>query len=319
MKLKRWFSVIFALLMGTLMGTSSVAEGFDREKLESAGLNIEEVHVTIPGCTQTYHFIWVSDLHIVIDNEEIADDQHEFVATRQNAWALSSDGRQSGDYWVEEFAEVINSSSCDAIFFGGDMLDLCSEATFEKLKRGMDKITVPYLYIRADHDIGTHWLREPDAEKNQQMHDAFCDNGPVITLEYPEFMILGVNNSTSVMPDPAVDEALRISESGKPIIVVTHVPYNSVVDSSLDEVSRLVWQDRNLSWGEGTSYTPGKKMQEWMDVVCAEETPIVEILAGHLHLTWDGMITNQVHEHVFSQAFSGNIGLITVDGKEEQK
>lgn len=50
-----------------------------------------------------------------------------------------------------------------------------------------------------------------------------------------------------------------------------------------------------------------------MNIVLSEKTPIIEVLAGHLHLTWDGMITKTVHEHVFSQAFSSNIGLITIN------
>lgn len=52
-----------------------------------------------------------------------------------------------------------------------------------------------------------------------------------------------------------------------------------------------------------------------MDIVYGGDSPVAEVLAGHLHFTWDGIINENVHEHVFSQAFSGNIGLITVDGE----
>ena len=79
-----------------IIAISVSAEGsFDRSKLD--GLNIEEVHVSIPGLEKTYHFLWISDLHIVIDNEEIAEDQHEFVAGRQTSWAIRADGTQVGD------------------------------------------------------------------------------------------------------------------------------------------------------------------------------------------------------------------------------
>ena len=97
--------------------------------------------------------------------------------------------------------------------------------------------------------------------------------------------------------------------------MITHVPYDPVIDRSLDEISRSAWQDRNLTWGTGTSYVPNVKMQEWMDIVYEEDTPVVEVLAGHLHLTWDGMLSETVHEHVFSHVFGGHIGLITVDGE----
>ena len=97
--------------------------------------------------------------------------------------------------------------------------------------------------------------------------------------------------------------------------MATHVPYNSAVDSSLDEVSRAAWQDRNLTWGQDTTYVPDEPMQAWMDIVYGENSPVKEVLAGHLHLTWDGMINENVHEHVFPPAFNQYIGLITVTGE----
>ncbi len=149
MKRRVLISVV-AMLICMIVISGNAEDSFERNKLES--LNIEEVHVSIPGLTKAYHFLWVSDLHIVIDNEEIAEDQHDLVASRQTSWAIRPDGTQAGEWWVEDLAETINSASPDAILFGGDMLDLCSKATVEKFKEGLSKITVPYMYIRADHD-----------------------------------------------------------------------------------------------------------------------------------------------------------------------
>ena len=142
-----------------------------------------------------------------------------------------------------------------------------------------------------------------------------CGNNEVFVLDYPEFIILGINNSTFQMSEAAVEQVKEIAARDKPIIVVTHIPYDSVVDRSLDETSRAVWQDRNLSWGTDTYYKPNDVTTQWMDIVYGENSPVIEVLAGHLHFTWDGMINESVHEHVFGAAFSGNIGLIMVDGE----
>lgn len=309
-RMKRRVLICIVTLICMIAISVSAEGSFDRSELE--GLNIEEVHVNIPGLEKAYHFIWVSDLHIVIDNEEIAEENHEIVAGRQISWAIRPDGKQAGDWWVEEFAEQINSASPDAILFGGDMLDLCSEATTSKLKEGLDKISVPYIYIRADHDSQPYWTIH-DNEKAKALQDSVCGNDEVFVLDYPEFIILGINNSTFQMSETAVEQVKEIVD--KPIIVVTHVPYDSVIDRSLDEASRAVWGDRNLTWGNGTSYVPNETTSQWMDVVYGQNSPVVEVLAGHLHFTWDGMINETVHQHVFSQVFSGNIGLITVDGE----
>ncbi len=130
---------------------------------------------------------------------------------------------------MERFAETINSSNPDAIFFGGDMVDFCSEATITKLKEGLSKITVPYLYIRADHDSRPYWTTHDNAEA-KAFQDSVCENDEVFILEYPEFIILGINNSTYQMSEAAVERVKEIATLAKPIIVITHVPYNSLVD-----------------------------------------------------------------------------------------
>lgn len=56
------------------------------------------------------------------------------------------------------------------------------------------------------------------------------------------------------MSEAAIEQVKEILD--KPIIAITHAPYDSVVDRSLDEVSRAVWGDRNLTWGKDANYMP---------------------------------------------------------------
>ena len=291
------------------------SKDFSLADLAADGNLIEFVHVSIPGCSRKYHLLWVSDLHIVIDNDEIAEDNRQMVRDRKTLWAIRADGKQSGDCWTEDLAKQLNDANPDTILFGGDMIDLCSEATIRKLKDGFNQISVPWIYIRADHDQGTHWLTEPNAAKNAEMQASICPNDNVLIMEYDDFIILGINHSTSQLTEEGLEQAKLAFEKGKPIIIVTHVPLHSEVDSTLDEASRTVWQNQNLTWGPNTSYVPNETTQELMDLIYADDSPVVEVLAGHLHLTWDGMITENIHEHVFPQAFSQYIGLITIDGE----
>ena len=297
------------------LGIKKENSKFKASELLNAGIQLENIHIRIPECKNKFSFLWAADLHIVIDNEEITEDSRQMVHDRQISWAIRSDGKQAGDYWTEELAMQLNEAKPDAILFGGDMIDLCSEATIQKLKDGLNQISVPWMYIRADHDQGTHWLAEPDAEKNAEMQTSICSNDNVLVMEYDDFIIIGINHSTSQLTEEGLEQAKLAFEKGKPIIIVTHVPLHSEVDPTLDEVSRAVWQDRNLSWGPDTNYVPNETTQELMDLIYAEDSPVVEVLAGHMHFTWDGMITDKIHEHVFSPAFSQNIGLITIDGE----
>ncbi len=78
---------ICAVALILLLPICSSSESIDRSVPDEAGHNIKEVHVNIPGPEKDYHFHWGSNLHIVIDNDEIADDQHDFVVLRQTSWA----------------------------------------------------------------------------------------------------------------------------------------------------------------------------------------------------------------------------------------
>ncbi len=286
---------------------------FDEKVFSETGLNIEKVHITIPNCKKTYHFIWISDLHIVIANDEIATENMELVRGRQEGMAITSEGKQSKAFWIEDLVPAIDKAHADALMFGGDMVDYTSKATTECLKKGLNLLETPYIYIRADHDTNPYWMIDQDSEHSLERQNAICQNDNIWHMEYDEFIILGINNTTNQVSKDALEEIKQVFAIGKPIIIVTHVPYDSVVDRSLDTISREAWGDRNLTWGQDTSYVPNAETQEFLDLVYEEKSQVIEVLGGHLHLSWDGYIKDEIHEHIFAPAYAKNIGVITVD------
>ena len=51
-------------------------------------------------------------------------------------------------------------------------------------------------------------------------------------------------------------------------------------------------------------------------MIYSEDTMVEQVLAGHLHESWDGMLTQQVPQHIFAPAFRGNIGIIHIVPKK---
>lgn len=285
---------------------------FTTEPLFAAGLDTENVEVVIPGLTEEYHFLYLADLHIIKPNDEITLNDLETVLSRLQ-WSSVSEDVTAAEFWGT-LPDILDSCNADGILLGGDMIDFCSASNVECLKQGLNRLVTPYLYVRADHDSKPYWCEELTEEQCNSLHSEMDGNQEVWCMELPEFCVAGLSNSTDQITETGLQQMNEICSKGKPVILLTHVPYQSLVDSSLQEASKKAWQDRALVWGEDCNYQPDANTEKFMDIIYASDSPVKEILCGHLHFTWDGYITEYVHEHVFSPAFEKKIGVITVKG-----
>lgn len=278
--------------------------------------SLEEVHVQVPGLEQEYRFAFLADMHIVVENEQVAEENIETVQARRTTF-VTGRGTPAADYW-SDLAGRMQDYDVDGVLLGGDMIDYASDTNVAAMKAGTDQLTVPYMYLRADHDYAS-WYNDLDKKYIRELHGTIDDNPEVYVWEYDEFCVVGVDNTTAQISDTALEELREVFGKGKPIILVMHVPVNSLVDTSLDEQSKAAWQDRNLSWGENCYYEPDENTSEFLSWIYAKDSPVVEILAGHMHFTWDGDVTDSVHEHVFYPAYTGNIGMVIVSGENTEE
>lgn len=286
---------------------------FTMDPLSAAGLEVESVEVVIPGLAEEYHFLCLADLHIITESDEISSVELDNIQSRLH-WSSVSSGTTAAGYWGT-LPDILDSCNADGILLGGDMIDFCSASNVECLKQGLDRLATPYLYVRADHDLNPYWCEGITVEQCNLLHSDIDGNGEVLYMELPEFCVVGLNNSTSQITESGLECMQEIFSIGKPIILLTHVPYESRTDTSLQETSKEVWQNRALVWGEDCNYRPDANTKEFMDMVYAADSPVKEILCGHLHFSWDGYITENIHEHIFSPAFTKSVGVITVKGE----
>jgi hypothetical protein len=55
-------------------------------------------------------------------------------------------------------------------------------------------------------------------------------------------------------------------------------------------------------------------MQELMELITAKDSPVRAVLAGHLHVSREGNLTDTCMQHVFGAAFEDHIGIVTISG-----
>ncbi len=290
----------------------------------------DEIEIEISGLTKSYRIAWVSDIHMITDHKASIDVKEEFLEDIEGRYQFFK--TEDNDYYSDELwpeiVRYLNYEHLDGIIFGGDLLDYCSESNMDKLRKEYDKLDpdLKKMYIRADHDYGFWYggddFKETDAENfHAQLADR--DSLNYKYLDFEEFIVLGINRSTKDMTVHQYEIVKEMYDkakaSGKGVIIATHVPYASMVDDmneiSLEQKSMEV-RNKPYYWGGG-SYIPNDVTQQYLDLIYSNDTSVCAVLAGHLHASWDGMLTKNVRQHIFEPAYRGYIGIINIIPKEE--
>ena len=182
----------------------------------------------------------------------------------------------------------------------------------------MSKIQTPWMYIRADHDYA-RWYGSMGLKRMRKLHRQIAPQDPVKAVRFDDFTLVSLDNTTTAVSEETLQQFSAICDEGRPVILCMHVPLDQPGardGDTLAAASRAAWDDRVLCWGDGDEYDISSypTMKQLYDIVCAPGSPVIAVLAGHLHLTWDGELTSSCREHVFSAAYEDYIGLITVSG-----
>ena len=281
-------------------------------------LTLEEIYVPLEGLSKEYKIAWVSDLHMITDHEAGGVSIGSLIKLnkRYETLAITEDGVHADELWPD-IVKCLNIGNYDAVIFGGDMMDYCSISNMKTFQEGYDKLRYgkeQILYIRADHDYGAWYVGDNFTQRDiYQLHEELDgDNPEKKYLDMGEFVLIGINNSTKNITEDnfAIVEKQyqKAARENKPVIAVTHVPYGSNVDESLKALSMKV-RNKPYYW-VGPDYQPDDTMWSYLNLIFKEDTQVKQVLAGHLHAPWDGQISKQLREHIFSPAFSGTIGVI---------
>ncbi len=278
---------------------------------------LEEVYIPIEGLSKEYTLAWVSDLHLIPEEDSNISPSPR-LKTRYEELSVTDEGIHAEDLWPE-VVKCLNYGNYDAVIFGGDMMDYCSEDNMKLFREGYDALRYEkdqILYIRADHDYGAWYVGDNFTQRDiYDLHEALDGDDPEKKyLDMGEFILIGINNSTKNITEENFSIVEKQYENAaaenKPVIAVTHVPYGSNVDESLKELSMKV-RNKPYYW-VGPDYQPNDTMWDYLDFIFREDTQVKQVLAGHLHAPWDGQITEQLREHIFSPAFDGVIGVIHI-------
>lgn len=264
-----------------------------------------EIVIKIKGLDREYDYFLLNDMHIFIGDDEVTPEYNELVASRINEFTYENlASSQNLDLWLSNLGK-----GYDGVILNADILDQLSAANLSHLKKVLSNVKVPYMYLRSDHDVATDWTTLSEAQRGEIdiINNEMGLNDEIYTFEENHFIIIGINMSWLNISESALNRIKDLFSKGKPVIIVTHVPYDSKVSDEISNISKEMKGGRVLLWGTGPEnyYYPDSNMREYLDMVYSDSSPVVAVIGAHLHTDLSTMLTDTIPEYIISPGYSG--------------
>ena len=221
---------------------------------------------------------------------------------------------------AEQFPEWIryaNETEVDGVLLGGDIIDTPSAANLQWLEEQLAGLDMPWLYVNGNHDWTYPWeyMTETGRETYLPLLQTFTQGGKAVqSLDFGEFLVVGIDDSTNQVEGAALPEYEKILEENRPVIVMAHVPF---MTQSVLAKARESWDSPAvIGGGNYGGIYPSEDSEGFLTLTTAEESPVELLLAGHVHFYDRDVIEGEknVLQLVGGAGFQGNAILIHVTG-----
>lgn len=261
------------------------AEATQKVYLDNYELDIPEIH-------GKYHFLFLTDSHVAVTGELDSKTIKNYSAHRLSQF-YNETGLITSQLFTD-FIDLANEEEFDGLLLGGDIIDSPSSANIKFLDSSLKQLTIPYIYTLGNHDWTYPWeyMTEIGITNYLSALSPFMKESPAIhTLEYDDFTIVSVDNSNNQINPDAMEEYAQILEQGKPVILMLHVP---LYTKSLLAKTQEQWTGSViLGGGVHGGFYPNDISSKFMQLTTAKDSPVVLVLAGHVHLSDKSFITGE--------------------------
>ncbi len=300
---KKWISGRLILMAAVLIFAFPLMV-YGAEKEEDYSFHIVEKNINVPSVKGSYTFLYLTDSHIIKLSGQEDTQVMNNALPRQ---AVFIDG--AGNCSYEKFPEWIsyaNEADVDMVLLGGDIIDFPSEENLACLTQNLSALNMPYVYTMGNHDWTYPWeyMTPKGRETYRPLFNSFTNNSPAAVItEYEELVVLSVDNSSNQIESAAlakVDEAFSL---GKPVILIMHVPFSTT--TLLQNASKVWGSSVSIDIANEGGIYPNADTLAFEQKVFAEDSPVVCILAGHVHFADEALLSGRIPQIVGDAAYKG--------------
>ncbi len=312
--LKRAVSGIFAamgLFLAAGCGRGTEPAGILKET------NILEETFFLKGVEKEYELLFITDTHVVVRDEHAQEAVAAYAEERYPRFC-NSEGIDSQTQF-EAYIRYANEREVDGVLFGGDIIDSPSDANLAWLAEQLGQLQMPYLYVPGNHDWSYPW--EYMTEKGRQDYLPLLEpftqgNTEISSLDFGEFLAVGVNDSTDQVSEAVFPEFERLYGQDKPMLVVVHVPF--LTQSVLGHAKEVWPAPVVIGGGNYGGIYPNENSLRFVDMLTAEDSPVELVLAGHVHFYDNNVVDwgKGVQQLTGAAGYEGSVMLLHIKGAE---
>lgn len=272
---------------------------------------IVNINITNDDIKNKYQFVYMSDLHLSVVNNEESDEQIKQDIYDRNKAFYGDENSTIAKNTLKEIIDYTNKRNVNALLLGGDIIDSPSDSSISFLRESLNNLKTDYLYTLGNHDWSFGWDYHTENARNTQIpkFEEFMEDTDVSYLEYEDLIILAINSSTAQIEEQSLDKIREVLEKKKPTIVMMHVPIST---PKIAEMSKILRNNRVSAVGEG-GIEPTEATQKAIDMILSDEYKVFYILGAHVHVCMEDDLTEKVHEYITEASFNGAINVINVN------
>ena len=239
--------------------------------------NIKELEINI-GLKNEYHLIQISDNHMINVTKKQPKGQYEEALRAEEVWQRQK--KSFAEHYKEPYDQeihyipsiecinkqiaYINKNKPDLAILNGDIIDYYTNANYKALKKAMNSIKVPALFICGNH--------ETPCDRYNEI--AINNDASFQLIEFEEFQVIGLDDSTKLITKDVLKKLKDNTKNGKPTIISMHIPV--MTKENKEEMAKydsyfVIDQDNT-----------DKTTKEFLEYIINEDS-IKALLCGHCH------------------------------------
>lgn len=305
----------FLLLAGCAQQETEKQEDHTEKEIEEISVSEEitigdsviswdEKYVVIPELKNEYEVWFFADSHIITPDDAAPEEVQNYATERQPVFA-NNIGVEPAQIFTQ-FIDQANAEQPDLILFGGDILDFPSDANIAFLKEALGKLSVPYLFVMGNHDWTYPWeyMTPGGAQKYRPLLEEITGMDSYMGMkEWDDIVFLAIDNSSNQVAQEAVVGIEQAYATGKPIVLVQHVPFSSeaLIVRAKEDWANPVTLGMQIHGGIPVNPVSDALYKNVLD----DESQIRLVLAGHVHFAYEERIAGRTTEIITDAAFKG--------------